>query len=79
MTSCERANERWKQQELWHYEPCTEALHGGFGFWVTKPHSWRFWVLAPSAAYWLAANLNEHMVGEEYTHDLNSDKSASEV
>ena len=76
MLRSERTNERWKRQELWHYEESREEGHS-YGFWVTKPNSWRFWVLAPSAAYWLAATLNDHLVGEKITHGLSNRKNRS--
>src|SRR5689334_24246027 len=75
MSKAEKDNERWKKQTLWHYEVAEDR--GGLGFWVTRNpiQSWRFWALAPSAAYWLAAQLNIQMVGAAVTDGRGDRKS----
>ena len=70
-------NRRWKAAGLWYYVEADEPTHT-YGFWVTKgENSWRFWCLTPSAAYWLAANLNEHLVGNEITHQTRRRKRSN--
>jgi len=64
----ERDNTRWKRDSLWAFDPCPIGdTPPRVGFWITRPGSWRFWALTPSAAYWLAAQLNIQMVGAAIT------------
>ena len=62
----ERDNERWKRDDLWHYDKAESPKT--YGYTITRGNSFRYWCLTPSAAYWLAANINIHLVGENITY-----------